>query len=93
MKYDADGHILITETKDRDGLYSSQGYLQVTNATAETNFVGVYAPDGSMNYSVPASLDVLSPLYAPNGSIYMTTDTERHGIYTRNGLWNAVFGV
>lgn len=87
MKYAANGSVLITATKDAPGLFSKDGFTQVTDQTSNPALVGLYAPDGSLNVSLLLNETVRVPALAPNGSVYVVEGAGT-GIYSPCGAMN-----
>lgn len=87
MKYAANGSVLITATKDAPGLFSKDGFTQVTDQTSNPALVGLYAPDGSLNVTLLADETMRVPALAPNGSVYVVEGAGT-GIYSPCGAMN-----
>lgn len=70
------------------GVYNPDGHIRCTDATAETDYVGRYAADGSWNVTILVSEATRVPLHAPNGSVNVIQGSASTGIYSPCGAWN-----
>ena len=91
MMYTPTGKIAVTAVKNRPGLYSADGFVQITDQTANSAFCGAYAPDGSLNVTILVSEAVRTGMYAPNGSLNIVSGAGRW-FYSPCGAMNVSIG-